>query len=76
MTSGTQLMFWIFEVNGEATDASASDNEIPTWAKDGIIYSIKSYHRRIVIVIIHKLPAFKAPQSFAPSPHMPTSVLQ
>ena len=32
MTSGTQLIFWILEVNGAATLASASDKEIPTWA--------------------------------------------
>jgi len=30
MTSGTQLIFCILEVNGAATLASASDNEIPT----------------------------------------------
>ena len=26
---GTQLMSGVFDVNGEATDASASDSEIP-----------------------------------------------
>lgn len=32
ITSGTHVMFWIFDVNGAATEASASDNEIPTCA--------------------------------------------
>lgn len=44
---GTQDMSNWRLVNGAATDASASDNEIPTSA------------------------AFKAPQSFAPSPQKP-----
>ena len=44
----TQLISGVFDVNGAAIDASASDNEIPTSA------------------------AFKAPQSFAPSPQKPT----
>jgi hypothetical protein len=48
MTLGTQVMLGFLEVNGAATDASASDKEIPAWA------------------------AFNAPQSLAPSPHMPT----
>ena len=47
ITSITQLMFATFDVNGEATDASASDNDIPQCA------------------------LFNAPQSFAPSPHIP-----
>ena len=47
MTSGTQEMSNMRLVNGAATEASASDNEIPTSA------------------------AFKAPQSFAPSPQKP-----
>ncbi len=38
MTSGTQLIFCILEVNGAATLASASDNEIPTWANKIQIY--------------------------------------
>ena len=37
MISGTQLIFWIFDVNGAATEASASDNEIPTWAYRDIL---------------------------------------
>lgn len=41
-------MLGIWEVNGDATEASASDSEIPTSA------------------------AFSAPQSLAPSPHIPT----
>lgn len=40
-------MSYIFEVNGAAIDASASDRDMPTSA------------------------AFKAPQSLAPSPHIP-----
>jgi hypothetical protein len=48
MTSGTQEILKILLVNGAATDASASDSEMPTSA------------------------AFKAPQSFAPSPQKPT----
>ena len=52
MTVGTQVIFGVLEVNGDATEASASDKEIPAWA------------------------AFKAPQSFAPSPHIPTPYLQ
>lgn len=47
MTSGTQRMSNTLEVNGAATDASASESEMPTSA------------------------AFKAPQSFAPSPQNP-----
>ena len=47
MTWITHEMFGFFEVNGDATDASESDNEIPQWAR------------------------FNAPQSFAPSPHIP-----
>ena len=43
----TQEMSYIFEVNGAAIDASASDRDMPTSA------------------------AFKAPQSLAPSPHIP-----
>ena len=45
---GTQDMSGVLEVNGEATDASASDREMPACA------------------------AFSAPQSFAPSPHIPS----
>lgn len=48
MTLGTHEMFGTLEVNGEATDASASDSEIPACA-------VRS-----------------APQSLAPSPHIPT----
>ena len=48
INSGTQDMFGSFDVKGEATDASASDNEIPACA------------------------FLRAPQSFAPSPHMAT----
>jgi len=47
MTSGTQEISNTLLVKGAATDASASDNEMPTSA------------------------AFKAPQSFAPSPQNP-----
>lgn len=47
MTCKTQLMFGIFDVNGEATDASASESDMPACAR------------------------FNAPQSFAPSPHIP-----
>jgi len=47
----TQAISVCFEVNGAATEASASDNEIPT------------------------LAVFKAPQSLAPSPHIPTKCL-
>lgn len=32
MTVGTHEMFATFEVNGEATDDSASDKDIPVWA--------------------------------------------
>ena len=45
---GTHSIFGRLEVNGDATDASASDREIPACA------------------------VFSAPQSFAPSPHIPT----
>ena len=45
---GTQLMFGSLDVKGDATDASASDKEIPACA------------------------VFRAPQSLAPSPHIPT----
>ena len=48
MRVGTQVILGSLEVKGEATDASASDREIPAWA------------------------VFSAPQSFAPSPHIPT----
>ena len=48
MTVGTHVMLAVFDVNGDATDASASDREIPACA------------------------VFRAPQSFAPSPHIPT----
>ena len=48
INSGTQDMFGSFDVNGDATEASASDNEIPAWA------------------------LLRAPQSFAPSPHIAT----
>lgn len=47
MSSGTQEMLDFLEVKEEATDASASDREIPA------------------------LAALRAPQSLAPSPHMP-----
>ena len=47
MISGTQRISKTREVNGAATDASASESEMPTSA------------------------AFKAPQSFAPSPQKP-----
>ena len=48
ITSGTQEILGSFDVNGDATDASASDNDIPACA------------------------VLRAPQSFAPSPHMAT----
>lgn len=48
MTVGIQLIVAVLEVNGAATDASASERAMPTWA------------------------CLRAPQSFAPSPHMPT----
>lgn len=48
ITLGTHSMLGILEVKGEATDASASDREIPAWA------------------------ILRAPQSLAPSPHIPT----
>lgn len=48
MTVGTHSMLARREVNGDATDASASESEMPTSA------------------------AFSAPQSLAPSPHIPT----
>ena len=52
ITVGTHSMLAFFEVNGEATEASASDSEIPAWA------------------------VLSAPQSFAPSPHIPTQYLK
>jgi hypothetical protein len=45
-------MLGIREVKGEATEASASESEIPAWA------------------------VRKAPQSLAPSPHIPTHRLK
>lgn len=51
MSVGTHSMLGCLEVNGEATEASASEREIPAWA------------------------AFSAPQSLAPSPHIPTKYL-
>lgn len=51
MTVGTHSILAMLEVNGETTDASAWDSEMPTSA------------------------AFRAPQSLAPSPHMPTQYL-
>lgn len=48
MTVGTHSMLAWQEVKGDATDASASEREMPTSA------------------------AFSAPQSLAPSPHIPT----
>ena len=48
MTVGTHEMLSTFDVKGEATDASASDKEIPACA------------------------VLSAPQSLAPSPHIPT----
>ena len=47
-TQGTHSMLGVLEVKGDATEASASDSEMPMWA------------------------AFNAPQSLAPSPHIPT----
>jgi len=47
ITSTTQLIFGVLEVKGDATEASASESEIPAFA------------------------LFNAPQSFAPSPHIP-----
>jgi len=41
-------MLGVFDVNGDTTDASASESEMPAWA-------VRS-----------------APQSLAPSPHIPT----
>lgn len=32
MRLGTQVMFDVVEVKGEATEASSSDKEIPLWA--------------------------------------------
>lgn len=52
ISRGTQLMFSVLEVKGEATEASASERETPTSA------------------------ALSAPQSLAPSPHIPTRQLQ
>ena len=52
MTVGTQVMLASLDVNGEATDASASEREMPACA------------------------VFSAPQSFAPSPHIPTKYLK
>lgn len=51
MTVGTHSILAMLEVNGETTEASAWDSEMPTSA------------------------AFRAPQSLAPSPHMPTQYL-
>jgi hypothetical protein len=51
MTVGTHSILAMLEVNGETTDASAWDSDMPTSA------------------------AFRAPQSLAPSPHMPTQYL-
>lgn len=48
MIAGTQVIFWILDVKGDATEASESDNDTPACA------------------------TFKAPQSLAPSPHIPT----
>lgn len=48
MTVGMHLIFCLVDVKGDATDASATDNDTPAWA------------------------VFRAPQSFAPSPHIPT----
>ena len=48
ITVGTHSMLGFLDVNGLATEASASDNDIPVCA------------------------VFKAPQSLAPSPHIPT----
>ena len=52
ITVGTHDMLGTLEVKGEATDASASDREIPACA------------------------VRKAPQSLAPSPHIPTHKLK
>ena len=68
MTWGTQLIFCTFDVNGDATDASASDNDIPTWAKHAYIYSYKLVFKIFNLLNANILPAFKAPQSLAPSP--------
>ena len=48
INSGTHDMFGSFDVKGDATEASASDNDIPACA------------------------LLRAPQSFAPSPHIAT----
>lgn len=48
MTIGTHSMVGVLEVKGDATDASASERDIPACA------------------------ALRAPQSLAPSPHIPT----
>lgn len=45
---GTHSIFGFLEVKGDATEASASDKEMPACA------------------------VFRAPQSLAPSPHIPT----
>lgn len=47
MRMGMHDIFGSCEVKGEATEASASEREIPAWA------------------------ALRAPQSLAPSPHIP-----
>lgn len=48
MTAGTHSMVGFLDVKGDATEASASERDMPAWA------------------------AFRAPQSLAPSPHIPT----
>lgn len=52
ITVGTHSILGVREVKGEATDASASDSEMPACA------------------------VLRAPQSLAPSPHIPTMYLK
>ena len=72
MAIGTHSIFALLEVKGLAIEASALDNEIPAWAK----VQIQVYEIKTVLELDHAssiLPAFSAPQSFAPSPKIDKS---
>ena len=69
ITYGTHEMLTFLDVKGAATEASASDNEMPAYEKlKSILFDIYGKH-------LWKIPAcavFKAPQSLQPSPHIIT----
>lgn len=69
----TQVIFWSFDVNGAATDASACDSDIPIWAAYGLGEKwFLRYCKNVIFWWIVNQLTFSAPQSLAPSPHIAT----